>query len=447
MNKLRNLTLALLILPIFASAAVACTCMAVSPCEAYASASVVFVGTVTKTFEEPANTQMPSNAISTTMTNSRPVALLKIEKTFGPALSETLQVYGESTTCDFPFKTGERYLVYAYQDAKTKALSTNICSGTKLVAEAKDHLTYLEGAVNSSGGTVSGQIWREASGKSQPIAGAEITFVNGDRTFRGKSDAVGEFTVAGLPQGRYKVYTTPRTNQSRLDVMAKEPRSEWEIDISGRGCVNTWFAAGADGEIAGTVTDESGILPEDLVPELIAVDAKSDEDVYEAEKLGQSAAFKFSFLPPGRYYLGFNLKGGPDLNSPYTAFYYPGVTERSRAKIITLSEGQKIANLYLPRPLRLGERILEGNVVWPNGKPYTEQCGIQIANPKTGYREGNCVSPDARGHFRIKALEGQTYDLSATVRRPGSFALIRSKPLRVTVGKGNRPVRLVVRMP
>jgi hypothetical protein len=421
--------------------------MPVSPCEAYGSASVVFVGMATKMTVESANSQFPSNAISTTLTRGRTVALLEVEEKFGQTFSEAVQIYGEGTTCDFQFKTGERYLVYAYQHANTKILYTNICSGTTSLVEARDHLTYLRGAVTSSGGILTGDVTRQINGRTEPITGAEITLVNGDRTFRGKTDAAGKFTVEGLPEGRYKVHTNPRTNYSRLEVMAEGPLSEWEVEVPGRGCVNTWFVARPEGEIAGTVTDESGIVPRDLEPQLIPVDAKAEENAHESVRLGQLANFRFSFVLPGRYYLGFNLKGGPSLLSPYPEFYYPGVTERAKAKIITLAEGQKITNLSLPRPLRLGERMLEGVVVWPDGKPYIEDCGIQIANPRTGYREGNCVSPDAQGRFKIKAVEGQTYNLSATLRRPGSIALIRSKPLRVTAGKDHTPIRLVVTMP
>ncbi len=429
----------------FASVAVACTCAGVSPCEAYGNASVVFVGTVTKTTIESAASQLPSNAISTTLTNGRTVAVLKVEQSFGQTLSETIQIYGQGTTCDLPFKTGERYLVYAYQDANTKTLSTTICTGTAPVAEAQDHLNYLSGAMNFSGGSVSGEIMREINGRTEPFIGAEITLINGDRTFRGKSDAAGKFTVGGLPEGKYKVHTTPRTNYSRLKVSAEAALSEWEIEVPGRGCVNTWFVARPDGEISGTITDDSGIVAEDIEPILIPVDAPID--VYEYAKLKDFATFRFSFVPPGRYYLGINLRGGPSLMSPYPEFYYPGVSERAKAKIITVAEGQKITNLRLPRPMRLGERMLEGVAVWPNGKPYTQECGIQIANPRTGYREGNCVFPDEQGRFKIKAIEGQTYNLSASVRRPGSFALIQSKPIRVTVGKVNAPLRLVVTMP
>jgi hypothetical protein len=444
---MRKLIFAIALLPLFASAALACSCAEVSPCEYHGSASVVFVGIVTKMTLETGNNQLPSNAMSTTLTNTRPVTLLKVEETFGQTLTEVVQVYGQGTTCDLEFKPGERYLVYAYQDPNTKTLSTNICSGTAPLADRTDHLTYLRDAANSSGSTASGDIMRDVNGNPEPIAGAEIILVNGDRTFRGKADASGKFTLNGLIQGRYKVSTNPRTNYSHLDVMAKEAASEWEIEIPAHGCVKTWFVARPEGEIAGDVRDESGVVGDDLEPQLMRADLKPGEIVEPLTVKLDYGAFRFSFVRPGRYYLGFNLKGGPSLISPYPEFYYPGVTDRAQATVITVAEGQKITDLVFRRPMRLGERMLEGVAVWPDGKPYVEACGIQIDNPRNGYREGNCVSPDAQGRFKIKAVEGQTYNLSGTVVRPGSVALLRSKPLRVTVGKENAPVRLVVTMP
>ena len=443
----RKLTFAIALLPLFASPALACSCVAVSPCAYHGGASVVFVGTVTKTTLETGNNQLPSNAISTTLTGTRPITLLKVEETFGQTLSEAVQVYGQGTTCDLDFKPGERYLVYAYQDPNTKTLSTNICSGTGPLADRTDHLTYLRGAAHSSGATASGDIMRDVNGNPEPLAGAEIILVNGDRTFRGKANASGKFTLDGVPQGRYKVSTNPRTNFSQLDPSAKEAVSEWEIEIPAHGCVNTWFVARPDGEISGDIRDESGVVADDLEPQLMRADSKPGESVEPQYVRLEYGAFRFSFVRPGRYYLGINLKGGPSLISPYPEFYYPGVADRAKATVITVAEGQKITDLVFRRPMRLGERMLEGVAVWPDGKPYVVECGIQIENPRTGYREGNCVWPDAQGRFKIKAVEGQTYDLSATVVRPGSVALLRSKPLRITVGKDNPPVRLVVTMP
>jgi hypothetical protein len=111
-----------------------------------------------------------------------------------------------------------------------------------------------------------------------------------------------------------------------------------------------------------------------------------------------------------------------------------------------LGEGQKISDLYLPRPLRLAERMIEGVAVWPDGKPYSENCGISLENPTTGYREGNCVSSDAEGRFKIKAIEGQTYHLVGSIVGPKG-GLISSKPVVVKVEKENSPVKIVIESP
>jgi hypothetical protein len=90
--------------------------------------------------------------------------------------------------------------------------------------------------------------------------------------------------------------------------------------------------------------------------------------------------------------------------------------------------------------------MIEGIAVWPDGKPYVENCGISLKNPRTDYREGNCVSPDAAGRFKIKGIEGQTYHLVATLRGQAQD-LISSKPVVVKVEKDNAPVKLVVESP
>ena len=120
--------------------------------------------------------------------------------------------------------------------------------------------------------------------------------------------------------------------------------------------------------------------------------------------------------------------------SPYLEFYYPGVEDRSKATLIMLAEGQTISNLNLRRPLRLAERIIEGVAVWPDGKPYSESCGVELINPRTGYREGNCVPGDAEGRFKIKAIEGQTYHLVGSIVGPKG-GLISSRPVVVKVEK------------
>jgi hypothetical protein len=389
--------------------------------------------------------------MSTTLTSGSPVARFKVEEAFAGVRVAEIEISGGGSTCDYDFKQGERYLVYAYQNSDDKTFHTNICSGTAPISEAKDALTYLRGIIKlPSGGTVFGEINRERkrTGKSEPtfepVPKAEVILETGGRRFRAVSDANGKFELRGIPQGRYTVHTNPPTNYSRADVMTEESRNEWELEVPGQGCLQTWFVARLDGEISGKVVDVSGIVPEDVEPELIPVDEKAEDSNFRSVRLGEFGTFKFSFLPPGRYYLGFNLRSGPSVSEPYPESYYPGVKDRAKATIITLGEGQKVNDIYLPRPIRLAERMVEGIAVWPDGRPFIDNCGIELTNPKTGYREGNCVATDERGRFTIKAIEGQTYELSAKITRGKSIALVNSKPIVIKVGKDNKPVKLVV---
>ena len=108
--------------------------------------------------------------------------------------------------------------------------------------------------------------------------------------------------------------------------------------------------------------------PEDIYPQLLFVDQKPSDTSIRSVSLTDHRTFKFSFLPAGRYCLGFNLRGGPSIiTPPYPEFYYSGVADRSKATLITLSEGQPISDAYLPRPLRPAERMIEGVAVWPDG--------------------------------------------------------------------------------
>jgi len=444
--------LLLLLLPWLASVANACSCGGQAPCEAYAGASVVFVGVVTKTGLKSIPRSVPENAMSTTFTTGDVTsAQFKVEEAFLGVRVAQIEISGEGTNCDYEFKPGDRYLVFAYKNSKTGTFHTNICSGTGPLAENNDGLAYLRSIVKQPpGAMLSGEVVRETNGPdgigSEPIAKAEIILINGKDQFRGLSDVSGKFEVRGIKPGRYRVHTSPATNHSRIDPMAEEPRKEWELDIPAQGCVQTWFVARPGGEISGRVGDESGIVGGDIYPQILFADGEVTDTSYRSQNLTEGKTFKFSFLPPGRYYLGFNLRGGPSIETPYPEFYYPGVEDRSKAEVITLTEGQKISDIYLRRPLRLAERMIEGVAVWPDGKPYVENCGISLTNPRTGYREGNCVSTDAAGKFKIKAIEGQTYHLAATLVGPGR-GLITSKPLVLKVEKENSPFKLVVERP
>lgn len=116
--------LALLLFSSLAQVASACSCGGVAPCEAYAEASVVFVGRVTQTGFKSTARSFPANAMSTTLINGDVTsAQFKVEEAFLGVRVARIDISGEGTTSDYRFEPGERYLVFAYKNSKTGSKS------------------------------------------------------------------------------------------------------------------------------------------------------------------------------------------------------------------------------------------------------------------------------------------------------------------------------------
>ena len=177
---------------------------------------------------------------------------------------------------------------------------------------------------------------------------------------------------------------------------------------------------------------------------MFADQKKTDATEFFTTRVEKDGNFKFSFLPSGKYFIGINMRSGPFLSYPYSEFYYPNVTERAKASVITLRENQKLSGIKLPLPFRVPEREITGIAVWPDGRLAVDVF-IELRNPRTGWREGNSVITDSQGRFTIIGMEGQTYKLSALVKK--GIPLVNSKPIIITLKKENKPVKLVIESP
>jgi hypothetical protein len=84
---------------------------------------------------------------------SRRVTLQVSEVWKGPQ-TETLEVTTprDGATCGYNFKEGQEYLVYAY--GKEEALKVDICSQTRLLSRADEHLRVLGDGRSSGDGDV-----------------------------------------------------------------------------------------------------------------------------------------------------------------------------------------------------------------------------------------------------------------------------------------------------
>ena len=111
----------------------ACECFAISPCQALSLADTIFAGIVTDI--SPVVTPDGKSITGSVVT-------LVADRTFVGASAGTVILRAKLSSCNFQFRTGERYLVYASRGSDG-SLDTSTCSRTKLLTDADEDLTFL----------------------------------------------------------------------------------------------------------------------------------------------------------------------------------------------------------------------------------------------------------------------------------------------------------------
>jgi len=211
-----------LMLLCLSSYAVACTCLDnPSPCASFQSTPVVFVGLVKSIQEEKAeiNRFGKIESIRTALT-----AHFVVEEGLKDISSQEVDVVtgGGGGDCGYHFKTGERYLVYAYKtegealgssisrtvigprnsSPQVGVLSTNICSRTQPLNQAQDDLDLIHAAIKGKPqarifGTVQEYVSKlgdyEEGARYEPKAGLTVRAEAISGKYEAVTDAAGAF--------------------------------------------------------------------------------------------------------------------------------------------------------------------------------------------------------------------------------------------------------------
>jgi|SRR5687767_93779 len=434
---MRLLLTSVLFLFAFTAEAVACSCAGPhKPCEAYGDASAVFVGTVTF------STTTKVKEVGYEFTKR--LVRLHVDRPIRNVESTDVEVmtgWGDSD-CGFGFRLGGQYLVYAHsRDGKT--LSTSICSRTRPLSDAADDLEYINGLSKAApGGTISGEVIlrRPTVPYEQgwpPVKDVRIMISGANKQVEAKTNAEGKFSIAGLPPGKYKIRLDPPEGLSIYNP-------EVEVDLLDRGCRESYFAVEPDTRITGKVHDAQGVAAADVLMELVPVTRQEHAfpDYVRTDKEGR---YVMKLVKPGRYYLGVRIAGSAGATYvPYPQTYYPGVTDRSQATVLTVSEGQRIELDELVLPARFIDRTINGIVVDEDGKPVA---GAVVWLKERQYQDSDMPyrrETDSEGRFSFPVYEGIKYSLNAYLdiadRREKSSA-----PLEIEISSNPEPIKLVLK--
>ncbi len=395
----------------------ACSCMdSGPPCQAYWPASAVFTGQVIQvtTFTRDQDLRgYPQKLVRFAVSQTfRGVSGITVETITGNGGGD----------CGYPFKVGQSYLVYAYGDQKTDKLHASICSRTRLLSEASEDLEYLQNlSRGQGGGTILGSVGSSRIVKSgyqppRPLPNVRITVEGSRGSLDVLTDDKGEYRLAGLFPGTYKVRITPPEG-----LWAGE--EERKVEIQDRGCAFVRFGLLPRTSLSGKVLDENGEpaskMRVDLVPSNQIGERNQNHNL--SIQTDDNGRFEFNAIPQGEYFLGIRLNRLAGLTFPYPRVFYPSTQDLSKAAAIAISDGMSLEGYDIQLPEKLKNRIIEGVVLWPDGRGVSN---ARLCVEEVEHVEGSSCNSDGLkvgedGSFSFSGLEGLRYLVRAHVSGVG----------------------------
>ncbi len=301
------------------------------------------------------------------------------------------------------------------------------CGRSTSVAAANEDLLYLENMSKLRGKTrISGSIggWRNPD---MNVEGKRIRIIGPKKTYEIKTDQLGVFEIYDLPPGKYLIepetppgwkidkfmlgyspsvvrndYDEPELKSPKQVAVVLEPKKHAGIDI----------AFEIDNTIRGRVLGPDGKPMSRVCVYLLAPGQQEGWGSHDCTN--QKGEFTITSVPQGEYVLVANQDGKLSSREPFLRAYYPNVSERERAAVITIAPGDVINDLIIVVPKLEETIIVEGVLNYSDGKPVGEKWVRFKAVGADKNVEGDVSEEtDSTGHFSLKILKGLRGKLAA----------------------------------
>jgi hypothetical protein len=323
----------------------------------------------------------------------------------------------EGSNCDYPFRMGETYVVYAYRLADGQ-LVTSICARTRPVAQANEDLTYLRSLATmdpAGPARVDGQVrlWEYPAppgGQLKPVPRVAVTATGAGRTSSVRTNDRGEFQLTGLTVGTYDLIATAPDGYDAVTrtLQIHDPR----------GCGLTALFIRHDARVIGRVVDRrgSGIggLPLELVPSG-ELDTPGGSVERSQTWTRSDGTFELRLVQPGEHLLGFNtIRPYNNARLTFPRVLHPGVLEPTAATRVKVTAGERVRldDLVVPESVKLV--TVPGIVVDEAGRPVLG-ANVVLRDRTEG---PNLIGPrfvtGDDGRFAFSVVDGGKYDVHVT---------------------------------
>lgn len=425
---IRNLLFSILVLFFSAGAFNANACMCggrPSPGEALKNASDVLIGYVKKV-ENLDKSQ--AGAMSDYLGEQK--VWVRVDKQYKGTKKDEIVLLQPGDMCAPKYDIGEKVLLYAAFDRRTKAWEVYGCGRGGLLENLADDLKFLEALPRSAERTrISGEIShyettpQKGFHRVKNLSGIKIQILGEKKSWVINTDDQGVYELYDLPPGTHKIqpefpegfklsFPMPFGNviqgeNYKLDLMVTEKSS-----------VGVDFVLQADNEIRGTVFGpDGGIMPK-VYLDLISAEVSEDEAFENYFRVNgytnDEGSYTLDDMPAGKYLIVINKEN--KLSYPYPTVYYPGVIEKEKATIITLSMGDKRTNYDIHIPEVRETVTIRGTLLYSDSAPVSKGDITYEVFEKNGVmKNAGTASSSEDGQFAISLPKGTRGKLKGSI--------------------------------
>ena len=382
--------------------------------DAYNDADVVVVARAISVEKGSDPSLLPANGSRVVST------MMEVQKVFKGNLSVGSKMtfgQGNGIRCTWVFyedDVGKEYLFYLQKQPEDPNVWYDFgYSRSDAISRVADDLLYLNNIEAVRGRTrVSGTMSDEEPGR-------KIWILGKDKVYETSTDKNGVYELYDLPPGKY-VLEPELPFGWKIDRLARDTTTVSNQQIRGRHIHFTLkprqhagidIAFVLDNVISGSVVDAHGkVLPEVEVS-LKPIDVSNESINFEYTD--EHGRFAIESIDPGNYVVAVNEDGKKTVKEPFSAFYYPNVTEQASARIFRIRAGDNIKGLKIVVP-DTGELVtVQGVVRYADGSP-ARKVTVRFTPERGPDFEGAAIADtNAQGQFSFKILKGLPGELHA----------------------------------
>ena len=294
------------------------------------------------------------------------------------------------------------------------------CGRSTGLAHATEDLLYLENMRKRRGQTrISGSIGGGFEYPDIDVEGKKIKIIGEKKTYETKTNKDGVFEFYNLPPGKYSIepemsagwkidpywlrYSSSVVG-GQFEQREKKSLKQVEILLEAKKHASVNIVFDVDNFVRGRVLGPKG-RPMSRV--CVYLWPPGAEPWGSFDCTDEQGRFEITSVPKGEYVLVANRDGKLSSQEPFRQIFYPNVSERERAAVITIRPGETIENLDIVIPALEEMITIEGVLHYSDGRPVAEKWVKFKATKKDEKIDGDVSEKtDPNGKFRLQVLKG-----------------------------------------